>query len=252
MADTHDDNTGWTAFFTYVKRRAERIVPLTAREREAERLTLEQVLGSKLELSWRDVDGREYVGLPDGFSRWSAYYDPSADAIREFPFGGRTLYEPRVRETRRKIDKPTDEAVASAGLVKHDGHDGPDASIDEAVAPAGLVKHDEPDGHDEPDESTDEAVASAGIVVKHDEPERHDEPIDLDESTDQWRLGRRIQHCVDPTAPSLDAFSWNANKSSIRRFSAFRWQRSARRLRKRASQTLATARSGARSAVNRT
>jgi len=129
MADTHDDYADWTPFFTYVKQRADRIVPVTAREREAERLTLEQVLGRELELSWRDVDGRGYVGLPVGFSRWSAYYDLSADAIREFPFGGRALYEPRVREPRRKVDKPTDEAVAPAELAKHDGHDERDERV---------------------------------------------------------------------------------------------------------------------------
>jgi hypothetical protein len=112
MADVFDDSTGWVPFFEYCRRRATRIVPDTAREQEAERLTLEEVLERKLELWWRDVDGREYVGLPLGFSRWATYYDPSADAIRKSPFGGRALYEPRVRERQRKLDKPTDEVVA--------------------------------------------------------------------------------------------------------------------------------------------
>jgi len=102
MADTHDDNTDWTAFFTYVRRRADRIVPNTAREQEAERLTLEQVFKGELELQWYDVGGRVHIGLPREWSGWYTHYDISLDAIRCFPFS-RALYQPQVRERQRKL-----------------------------------------------------------------------------------------------------------------------------------------------------
>ena len=130
MADTPGDNTAWTAFFTYVRRRADRIVPDTAREQEVERLTLEQILKGELEFRWQDVDGREYVGLPPGFGSLFIRYDFSLNAIREFPFpNARTLYQPQVRERQRKLNKPTDEAVAPAELAKHDGHDERDERV---------------------------------------------------------------------------------------------------------------------------
>jgi hypothetical protein len=157
MADTHDDYTGWTPFFKYVQRRAARIVPVTARAGEAQRLTLDQVLRRELELSWRDVDGREYVGLPVGFSGWSAYYDLSADAIREFPFGGRTLYEPRVREPRRKLANPVDTTATDPQQVIP------------PPAPSSPISVEPPT-----------SLANTG------EGGEHDDLVKLDEPTDQW------------------------------------------------------------------
>ena len=70
------------------------------------------------------------------------FYDLSADAIRESRFGGRALYEPRVRERQRKLDKPTDEAASPAEFAEHDEPDG-----------HGHAERDEPV---KPDEPTDE------------------------------------------------------------------------------------------------
>ena len=83
MANTHDDSTGWTAFFTYLQRRADKIVPLTAREQEAERLIFKEIHNGDLELRWLDIDGHVHIGLPRDWSGWYIHYDLYADAIRE-------------------------------------------------------------------------------------------------------------------------------------------------------------------------
>jgi hypothetical protein len=162
MADTHDDYTDWTPFFIYVQRRADRIVPVTAREREAERLTLEQVLRRKLELRWQDIDGREYIGLPPDWSEWYAYYDQFADAIREsrLPYA-RTLYQPQVRERRRKLANPVDTTATDRQQVNPP----PAPSSPMSVAP------------------TTTGLANTGEGGEHRE---HDDLVKLDEPTDQW------------------------------------------------------------------
>lgn len=113
MADTHDDSTGLTAFYTYLTRRADKIVPLTAREQEAERLIFKEIHNGDLELRWLDIDGRVHIGLPRGWSGWYGRYDQSADAIRELPLlpNARVLYQPQVRERQRNLDQPADSAV---------------------------------------------------------------------------------------------------------------------------------------------
>jgi hypothetical protein len=112
MADTHDDSTGWTTFYTYLTRRADKIVPLTAREQEAERLIFKEIHNGDLELRWLDIDGRVHIGLPRGWSGWYGRYDHSADAIRELPLpNARVLYQPQVRERQRNLDQPADNAV---------------------------------------------------------------------------------------------------------------------------------------------
>jgi hypothetical protein len=112
MADTHDDSTGWTAFYTYLTRRADKIVPLTAREQEAERLIFKEIHNGDLELRWLDIDGRVHIGLPRGWFGWYGRYDQSADAIRELPLpNARVLYQPQVRERQRNLDQPADSAV---------------------------------------------------------------------------------------------------------------------------------------------
>jgi hypothetical protein len=199
MADIPDDNTAWNAFFTYVRRRADRIVPDTAREQEAERLTLEQIQKGELEFRWQDVDGREYVGLPPGFGSLFICYDFFLNAIRESPFSNaRTLYHPQVRERQRKLNKPTDEAVA----------------------PAELAKHDEPDSHDERDEP-----------VKPDEPTdqwpwRKDPALRADDGTEprqiqlecEQKLTPLIRHDSDAKIrKALEKEGVSASDSSIRR-----------------------------------
>jgi hypothetical protein len=112
MADTHDDSTGWTAFYTYLIRRADKIVPLTAREQEAERLIFKEIHNGDLELRWLDIDGRVHIGLPRGWFGWYVRYDLSADVIRELPLpNARVLYQPQLRERQRNLDQPADSAV---------------------------------------------------------------------------------------------------------------------------------------------
>jgi hypothetical protein len=199
MAEVPDGTTGWEPFLFYCRRRAERIVPVTAREQEAERLTFEEVLRRKLELSWRDVDGREYVGLPLGFSGWSAYYDSFADAIRESRFGGRALYEPRVRERQRKLDKPTNESVAPI------------------VTSAEFVKLDEPDDRDEPvkpDEPTDQWPWRKDPALRADDGT---EPRQIQLECEQ-KLTPLIRHDSDAKIrKALEKVGVSASDSSIRR-----------------------------------
>jgi hypothetical protein len=152
MADASDDTTTWTPFFDYCRQRAAKIVPDTSREQEAERLTLEQVLRRELDLSWRSVDGRTYIGLPSGFSWPFARYDYAIDAIRESAiFGGRTLYEPYVRERQRKpLTEPVDTVghELPAEFAALPTNPAPDGHSDETTAadPLDQAQHSE-DGH---------------------------------------------------------------------------------------------------------
>jgi hypothetical protein len=156
MADTHNDDTGWTAFFTYLIWRADKIVPDTTRLQEAERLVFYQIYREELDLYWQDVFGREYIGLPRDWSEWYAYYDQSANAIREsgLPFA-RTLYQPQVRERGRKLANPGD----TTAIEPQQATPPPTSSQMSVEPPTSLTN---PDGGE------------------------HHEPVKPDESTDQW------------------------------------------------------------------
>jgi hypothetical protein len=113
MADVINDNTDWTPFSDYCIQRADRI-PIDnylAQMKEAERLVLEQILRSELELRWYDAEGLKHAELP---TQWfiGCRYDSYRNAIFEPLPGGRALYQPQVRERRRKLDKPVDEVIA--------------------------------------------------------------------------------------------------------------------------------------------
>jgi hypothetical protein len=154
MADTHDDNTGWTAFFTYLRWRADKIVPVTERMQEAERLIFYQIYREELELRWQDVDGREYIGLPRDWPGWFAYYDQSADAIRaRFPYAP-TLYQPQVRERRRKLVNPVDTTATDPQQVLPP----PASSSPMSVEPSTSLANPEGREHRERDEPVEPTV----------------------------------------------------------------------------------------------
>jgi len=216
MADAPDDTTGWVPFIYYCRQRAARIVPDTAREQEAERLTLGEVLKGDLELRWQDVDGREYFELPRGWSGWDTYYDQSADAIRQSPFPyAPALYQPQVRERRRKLANPADTTAIEPQQV---------------TAPRSPMSVEPPIT----------GLANPGEGGEHHE---RDDLVKLDGSTDQWpwrkdpalrrKHGepRRIQsECEQRLKPEIQRLSTakicealekagvsNASDSSVRR-----------------------------------
>jgi hypothetical protein len=139
MAGTDDHDNNWTPFRDKVIERASRlpIVDPTARWQEAEQLTLKQLYsGGDLEILWRDVDGREHVGMP--FDVWDPVYDSKADCLRERLPGGRALYQPLVR---RKLNKATDNVVEPAvdnqGELEPTG--GSNQSTGESAKPSALT-----------------------------------------------------------------------------------------------------------------